>query len=158
MDWNVCRLPLCWELEYFHRALFSSTGLEIDCRRWLVLPRCANSDLPFSFSVFSIVGEWCCMHFLLWSTVWYCIVIVIFLSARLSAFILPFLLSVHSPLVIQLNCILLNVSFFFFLHFNCLRDIYMHEANACEASWNHLPHALNLKTSITEKWPSCSLC
>lgn len=121
MDWNVCQLLLCWELEYFRRALFNGTELEMDCRQWLVLPRCTNSELPFSISVFSITAEHCWLHFLLWGRV----LQVVHCHSDIS--LLPPSTSVYS----FMSSRLLAGFAFFFLSSNCL-EFSMQEINACE--------------------------
>lgn len=105
-SWSIFTVPFSVRAE-----------LEIDCRQWLVLPRCANSDLPFSISVSSTAGERCCMHFFFYGA-----------QSGRGAFSQRSL-----PLRLPLSSLLsstLTASFLiFFFFFNCLAGICMHEAN-----------------------------
>lgn len=118
-SWSIFTVPFSVRAE-----------LEIDCRQWLVLPRCANSDLPFSISVSSTAGERCCMHFFFYGA-----------QSGRGAFSQRSL-----PLRLPLSSLLsstLTASFLiFFFFFNCLAGICMHEANQSEL---HLLRALNPK-------------
>lgn len=148
----ICQLLLCWEQEYFQRALFSSTELEIDCRHWLVFPRCTNSELPFSISVLSYRARMmlCAFSFMeqsLGTLQFYSDISPLFpfTLLLLPPFLSPPLVYLFPSSVIYRNRILRNVFCLWF--FNCLSGRCIHQANQGEL---HLPRAQNLNGGITE--------